>query len=111
MRAAVERIADAVKKYANQQGWAPRDYQAFARINEGWWQVHVVIAATRFREPDDQTAWRDASKLINDQLGELSEILTSVSLSLVRTDDPEGWGASMPDFVPLEVLLAGNIGV
>ncbi len=111
VRQAVQRIVQAFRDYATQQGWDRGDYRMWVRVNADWGRIHIILAAKAVLGGPTHDRWRSAKDhLVATFQDDDPDLARSVSLTLFTLDEIEQGGphALSPQFVDADELLAGG---
>lgn len=107
MRNVLRRLDEVVRDYATEAGWRPTGYRVYARVNEDWWYVHLLITADSFPGGDGSGRWFHFDDYLRAALKKDYELFPSISVALqTNAEVAEGGGYEVPDsYVPMEYLV------
>ncbi|MGO9470473.1 MAG: hypothetical protein ACLQIB_34510 [Isosphaeraceae bacterium] len=111
-RAALRRIAAALRDFANEQGWQRDEYQVLFRILEDWGRITILLVAKDLGGVSDTEMRARVWNYLGNALKQGGDIGFSIGL-LVRTWDEvnKGPAHSIPEgYVEEEILLGSGAG-
>jgi hypothetical protein len=97
MKTALKRIADALDRFAAEQGWKPDEYQILFRVSHGWGRIRVFFIVKDFGNLSRQEAWVRIWDYLENSFKNGPDIGYSVGLSVRdRSQVNQGGAYSIP---------------
>lgn len=109
-RTALERIAQALVKFAKQQNWDSKDYRILFRVLEDWGRITVMLVADDFKGRSNRDMWNDVADWLDQELKPGGDIGFSIGLSVREKKQVEQGGMyTIPEgYVDSSELLPGS---
>jgi hypothetical protein len=101
------RIAKALREFAKERGWQPRQYRILFRVLEEWGRINVILVAEDFGGRSNQEMWNEVFQHLEKSLNHGSDRGFSLGFSVREKKQVEQGGMySIPEaYVDAEEIL------
>jgi hypothetical protein len=82
IRRAIRLIAEAIDKYAKNQGWSIDDYRWYYRVSPEWGHIHIILVANAFKGRDYSEAYRSVRDFLYQELRDEPALFQSIGIVL-----------------------------